>query len=63
MSKKSTVRTASKGVRLTERYGKIGIPAVHAAAAYEKKGIDPKPSRGGKGKSASGTMRGTSPRR
>src|SRR5688572_13974326 len=64
MIAKSVVSSKRKGIRLIERYGKIGIAAVEAAAQYQRKGDRPK-SIG----SAAGTkrkrerMRGTSPRK
>jgi hypothetical protein len=38
MKRKTAVGAVRKDVALTKRYGKIGIPAVAAAARYQGKG-------------------------
>ena len=53
-----------KSVPLTERYGKIGIAAVEAAARYQRKGDKAKSTKaGGDTKQKSQVWRGTSPKR
>jgi hypothetical protein len=63
MNAKSISSSKPKGVRLTERYGMIGIAAVEAAARYQKKGDKAKSIRSAEDlKQKTHLMRGTSPK-
>ena len=66
MSRRSSSGGPREGEAITKRYGKIGIPAVAAAARYQSKKDSPTESDTGSksaGDRKSKITRGTSPRR
>jgi len=62
MNVKRVVSSKPKSERLSQRYGKIGIAAVEAAAPYQRKGDRTKPM-AAETKRKGGVTRGTSPRK
>jgi hypothetical protein len=66
MNSKKVIGTSRKDAAITQRYGKIGIPAVAAAArcqGKDKKGSTADSRTEGKSMERNRTIRGTSPHR